>query len=481
MRPRGLIAVAIALVASLTAYLLLTSTFGAALQAEGVSSTSLGCEPSPGAQIAGIATPYTCVDVGFRPDPDGFSFANWGQLHQDDSITTQTLVSLFGAENVCVLSGRRKACTPRPAAVRWAAQLNELLANGRCEGLSVAAQRFFTNPYEVSSLDPDSRTAGELDRLTPHLVESINYWWATQMMPEVAGVAAATRNLQPSVIVADLVAGLRDGSANTVGIYAERGGHALTPFAVTYDMPWFSIWVYDSNQPGAPGRILVDPATEQWHYQATPGPNAETDEGWTGSGPGGLEYTPMSVRMRDFTAPFSDRASENDFAYILIASSPDPETEVDLRLTGEGIDIDTSQGRSASDQVIVDEISDDNGFELALVVYVRPSVPLTIQASVNAAGKPLRISIDGPALPWQEFSLVPPATGPIPLTIGISNESGTTATVASGLTVTADYDVYYDDPREQLVSRTVAGPGEIHVPSGRELAFDLLGMPSQLS
>ncbi len=457
MRRRALVAIGVAL--SLVALATLAGACGRARQGESVTPSALGCEASAGTSIAGQPTPYTCADTGFRPDAHGFSFANWGGVTAGDAITTKTLVALFGAQNVCVDAGQSQ-CTPRPAALQWAAQMNELLANGRCEGMSVAAERFFTGLTKLKNLDKNARTAADLSNSNRRLVKDIDYWWATQLMPEVAAAASASRSLQPSAIVAAVTAGLRDGSANTMGMYAKPGAHAVTPFAVTYDEPYFSIWVYDSNHPGEPGRVLVDAAGETWHYQSRPSPDARADKGWNGSGPGGLEYTPMSVRMQDFTTPFSDDSGENAFSLAIVATSADSSTEVDLRITGPGIDIDTAGDGPSPEGIIVQQI-DDDGIGHATLVYVRPSIPLVITPSASEARVPVTISIDGPSLPWQKVTLTTTAPGALPLRIEVSEDAGTRVVVTGRTTVT----VSYDANRARLHRTTLTGPGETRVPA----------------
>lgn len=456
MRHRALAGYALSLLA--VAVATLASTCGGAQQGA-VTPSTLGCEATAGTAIAGQPTPYTCADTGFRPDPHGFSFANWGGVTAGDAITTETLVALFGAENVCV-EGEQHPCVPRPAAIQWAAQMNELLASGRCEGMSVEAERFFAGLAKLKSLDRSAHTAADLESDNRSLIEQIDYWWATQLMPEVAAAASASRVLQPSAIVAAVTTGLRDGSANTMGIYSANGAHALTPFAVTFDEPYFSIWVYDSNHPGRPGRVLVDPGAETWSYQSQPGPDASADGGWSGSGPGGLEYTPMSARMRDFTTPFSDDAEENAFSLAVVATSADSSTEMDLRITGPGIDVDTATGDPAPEGMIVQQI-DDDGRGHATLVYVRPSLALAITPVTSERGVPVTISLDGPELPWQEITLTTPAPGALPVRIEVSPDTGTRVVVTGPTTVT----VSYDAGGTRLIATTVAGPGDMRVPT----------------
>jgi hypothetical protein len=259
--------------------------------------------------------------------------------------------------------------------------------------------------------------------------------------------------------VADVVAGLRNGTANTMGLYSSQGAHSVTPFAVTYAEPYFSIWVYDSNHPGSPGRVLVDASTEGWHFQSTVSGNPEADGGWAGIGAGGLEYTPMSVRMADFTTPFSDNPDANAFALAVIATSADTSTEVDLVIIGNGVEIHTADRSDPPEGFVVQHINDD-GIGHGTLVYVRPSTALTITPSASEAGVPVRISLDGPSLPWQEITFTTATAGAQPARIEVSPETGTRVVATGEVPVT----VTFDAGRPDLDTRTLTSPGERRVP-----------------
>jgi hypothetical protein len=424
-----------------------------------VSPSTLDCTSTPAATIEGMPTPTTCVDTGFRPDPHGFSFPNWAGTSNGDDIAIDTLVALFGARNVCI-DITSATCAPRPAAVQWAAQMNELLANGRCEGMSVQAERFFTGLEAAAQVDPGAQTASDLSKEHPALIAGINYWWATQLMPEVASAASASRALLPSRIVTDVVTGLRQGTANTMGVYSNQGAHSLTPFAVTYAQPYFSVWVYDSNHPGQAGRVLVDASNEQWHYQSTASDNPDADGGWTGVGAGGLEYTPMSVRMEDFTAPFSDDPDENAFALAVVATSADTSTEVDLVITGTGVVLNTAGPGIPPDGYVVQHI-DDDGIGYGTLVYVRPPSALTIIPNASEAGVPVRVSLDGPRLPWQEVTFTTSGVGDQPVHIEVSADSGTRIVTTGSIPVT----VTFDAGESALSTLTSTSSGVLSVPA----------------
>ena len=59
--------------------------------------------------------------------------------------------------------------------------MNELLANGRCEGTSVEAERFFTGLTHLTKLDSSAGARLIPATTTPRLVEDVDCWWATQL------------------------------------------------------------------------------------------------------------------------------------------------------------------------------------------------------------------------------------------------------------------------------------------------------------
>lgn len=419
-----------------------------------VSAELLGCVPTPNAQIDGQPTPITCADSNFRPSADGFSFRNWSGVSPTDNVTLPTLEALFGKEHVCANDGKPK-CTPLPEAVQWASSMNSLLRNGRCEGMSVDAERFFTGLSTIASVNPDATLVANLTRDNPRLVADINYWWLTQLMPEVVTESAATRALPPSRIVANVTGGLKDGASNTMGLYSTSGAHAVTPFAVTYDDPSFTIWVYDSNYPGAAGRIIVDPRAESWRYLA---PGATQDKGWEGVGPGGLEYTPMQVRMQDFTTPFSNDPSENAYFAIIVASSTNSAAEIDISITYDGVDVSSASPYPLPEGVLAQHIDDDaSGY--STIMFVRPQSAIEIISTSTEPHSPISMIIDGPLLRWQQAELTSSASGPSPLQIKVEVDG----TVQYSVSAAVGVDVSTLDDSGRLVRHRINGPGDYRV------------------
>ncbi len=458
--------VALGLAALLGLGLLATTTFPGAFgrlgPPESFTPLSLGCLATPHASISGIATPYTCVDSGLRPDPDGFVFANWGGLSPGEEIDTEEMIRLFGSKSVCI-NRHRATCTPNRAARNWADQTNAALANGRCEGMSVEAARIFIEPGELRAIDPKALRVAELTRADAQVVDNINYWWATQLMPEVAAAAMATRGLQPSQILHDVTVGLQEGASYTMGLYSQQSGHAVTPFAVTFQEPFYSIWVYDSNNPGVPGRIQVQTDRQIWLYSETPA--AEQAADISGRGPGSLEYTPMAVRERTFGAPFGEDSRTDPDAFAITATADSSSADVDLVLTAPTWSVatrqlDYDQLASIPDGVVVRVLQTGSGH--GTLAFVRDPEPLTVSATINIASVGFQVTVDGPQIPWVQIQAFPVLVAQkraarAPFTMQVTADKGITITVAPG----AQVEVSAQDDGRQPEQVTASGPATI--------------------
>lgn len=255
--------------------------------------------------IALDPTAVACADNGFQPADDEFTFPNWGGAGQVDAAS---LVALFGPDAVCA-DQTASSCTLFPAARDWLAQINDAMAGGRCEGMAVLSARLDAGTDAASTLQSGAQDASDLTQDTPPVTRTIEYWWTTQFLPEVADPTAQVRSQQPADLVAALIQGLQEGKGYTLGMYFNGSGHAVTPFAVSQVGDTYDIAIYDNNFPSTIGHVLVDAATQTWTYdQATVNPGVQ-QQAWTGTGPGSLDLTAMQWRNGPFTAPFADTSA----------------------------------------------------------------------------------------------------------------------------------------------------------------------------
>ena len=283
-----------------------------------------------------------CSTQGFDPDRDGFGFANWGG---EGSLNATSLVTLFGERAVCakVVNGK---CTLYPAAKKWAAQINEAMAGGHCEGMAVLSQLIFQGYLTPGDLDPAAGTTFALSQDDPDVYRNIDLLWATQMLPSVQEAYNAFKDFAPTEIAAELAAGLQSGTGYTLGLYSPNGAHAVTPIAVTREGDRIAISIYDNNYPGTVQRVMIDPVNEIWSYAGgATNPDAPTD-GWEG-GLGTMDLTPMEVRLDlPSLAPFAEGsakgATRGTTPMTLMVTSPDPEARVGFELTYDGQTYDTT-------------------------------------------------------------------------------------------------------------------------------------------
>jgi hypothetical protein len=284
--------------------------------------------------------PASCAYDGFDPEVDGFGFENWGEV---GNLGATELIALFGRKKVCA-SGSGSTCVLFPAARQFAAQVNEAMAGGHCEGMAVMAARLFLGYDNLADLDPAATSTFELARETPAVSQAIETWWATQMLPPVQRAYQEYQTYQPSEIAAALADGLARGVGYTMGIYSDAGGHAITPIGVTELEGKLAVSAYDNNFPGTVQRILIDPVAETWSYaMGSTNPDAPTG-GWEG-GQGTIELTPMDSRSLPAESPFTDGeakgAAANKTSQLLV-TSPDPSTRLGLELAIGGTTYDLS-------------------------------------------------------------------------------------------------------------------------------------------
>ena len=96
---------------------------------------------APSLELGARPTELVGADQNFRSVRDGFSFPNYAGQPTNDAIDASTMAALFGKEAVCA-DQNAALCVMSPGAQAVADQLNEAMASGRCEGMSVLAQRF---------------------------------------------------------------------------------------------------------------------------------------------------------------------------------------------------------------------------------------------------------------------------------------------------------------------------------------------------
>ena len=232
------------------------------------------------------------VNSGFLPQRDGFSFANWTSNPQRGT-GVQLLIQLFGRASICTNVSSNDPCIPLQTAEHFAAQVEDQLAAGRCEGLTVLAAKM-----HAEGGTPASLIAAEA------VSTNIDYWWATQMLPSVAAKSRSSRSLKPSQLVNEIRQGVVRGATSTLGMYFQNDGHSVLPISIQKNGEKVVVGVYDSNTPLTTQQVLINTSKNTWSYTSIDATGNIVMQ-WTGIGAGTLDVVPQSARQPESTSYFS--------------------------------------------------------------------------------------------------------------------------------------------------------------------------------
>lgn len=237
-------------------------------------------------------SPSFRVSSGFLPQRDGFSFANWTSNPQRGT-GVQLLIQLFGRPSICTNASSNDPCIPLQSAEQFAAQVEDQLATGRCEGLTVLAAKI-----HADGGTPASQVSAEA------VSQNIDFWWATQMLPTVAAKSKQSRALKPSQLIGEIRQGISRGATSTLGMYFQNVGHTVLPIAMEKIGSKVTVQVYDSNTPDITQTVRIDLRKQVWTYS----PVDNTGKilfSWRHKGSGALDVIPLALRIPQETRYFS--------------------------------------------------------------------------------------------------------------------------------------------------------------------------------
>lgn len=233
----------------------------------------------PGRAAAGTIV----ADNGFRPDPNGFSFANYGEGYAElDAVEMQ---HLFGPA-VC-FSGRGASCVLRPNARYWMEAQNKGMAGGHCFGFATLAELVYDGRLRrfgyasLGAFRSGATVPFQLRIRDVRLQRSIARAWAYQSLPAVTDRAVEGTPTEILDFLRRVLA--RPGAEGwTMTIFQRgmKGGHAITPYAVEeVGGGVFAVHVYDNNWPDDDTRrLMIDTGDDTWSYYAALNPDRPEDE-----------------------------------------------------------------------------------------------------------------------------------------------------------------------------------------------------------
>jgi hypothetical protein len=208
------------------------------------------------------------VDSGFWPEPDGFSFTNFGG--NDGSYTYDEMIRSFGEDAVCsYIVGT--TCYPRSSAIRWHDDVNYVLSGGRCDGMAVTSWFLFTGSHEPADIWVDASTAYDIPFIWDAKTYLTGYSARQFTEPVASAMDESLDNDSPSEVVEKLIEVLAttDGNLPKLSFFQSGlGGHSVTPYAVEEQCDGtYHILLYDNNWPDDTSRYMViDPVAETWAY-----------------------------------------------------------------------------------------------------------------------------------------------------------------------------------------------------------------------
>lgn len=388
----------------------------------------------------------------FRPQPWGYSFANWGSDKYDAStdFDSGTMIRMFG-KVVCQSGSSTDDCILTATARTWRDVQLASAEGGHCYGLAVSSQMFYANFDQAAIYQPTAAKTFDMDagaKVRAHISEM----FVSQSLSLADGSDSGwVRNKTPNDILDLVRANLRDAPNDpyVMAIFKTdangkvTAGHAVTPFAIENrgnNVYW--VHIYDNNKPNTDRYIVFDTAQNTWLYGFGSTNPADPEGAWKG------DATSQTISLRltsahklgGWTCPFcakqtiAPESANNAFA------SPN----VQFTLSGGG------------DLLIRDAQNHGVGWDFNAKVYVNEIAGAARSAIVGGAGSTIDTQITLPA-----------STPATPLTAWVSGD---------GLTETRTIRVTMVGAGAALSVRDVLLAPAMHLlmtfaPDGRQIAF----------
>ena len=306
------------------------------------------------------------ADTGFRPEVNGFSYPNYGDVGvtptgETFAVTNVTSVEmrrLFG-DGVCAAPPAEDgSCTLTPPANQWMDQNNASMNGGHCEGFAVFSQMAY-----LGQVDPTQFGANNVIDLqikdNEALQREIAYWFSTQ-----GPTWGEQQVLSPNEMVQYLISEYSNNPDNVyrLGIMKEdgTGGHAITAYEVKDQgngVYW--VMVYDNNYPGQERHMVVDTNANTSEYDASINPSVEPDT-YRGTENNKIFVASNELRLTTFPCPFCNGETSGNKGGNIHAASGQTFNE----LWTEGyvnVELEDDQGRFVGydkDGKFVNEITD---------------------------------------------------------------------------------------------------------------------------
>ena len=271
---------------------------------------------------------------GFFPNPDGYSFHNFGGS-QDNEVRTGDMYAQYGP-GVCTAEtgGDINTCVLNAASEAERASFARVGDGGHCNGFSVSSLKFFRGDVfvpkgydEPSDFQPGAEDTFDLaytDDIRNYIAHYHVSWFSSPIDPQ-GKVFRVTSSNSPKEVVEFLQTHDFDGPGDDDNYYLviNHGGHAVVPYALEDkggDVYW--LYIYEVNAPNDFNRkIEFDTNDNTWAYL----PDGEPDA--LGIYLGSVDYKTNYYKHCHFcNPPTVGRA----------ASALNADNYIEYTLTGEG-------------------------------------------------------------------------------------------------------------------------------------------------
>ena len=245
------------------------------------------------------------VATSMQTSKDGFGFPNFPAAATFESFNTADMVKVIGAD--ACKNGIVDPCVLTAQATAWAQMVNQARESGHCEGFVVtSAWRFLRQQTpHTSQLENSGDTTHAIFRS-----------FSTQFFPDVRKQTSEWAGKSLVEKISALSDALRRGQLEySMGVYTDKGGHAILPYAIEYtDNDIVIIRVYDSNWPGRNRFVSIDLQKKKWSFSfSSPDPLSDSSP-WTGESDM-LDLTPLESRTSS-RKPLGSGAVDETFLLI---------------------------------------------------------------------------------------------------------------------------------------------------------------------
>lgn len=331
------------------------------------------------------------ADNKFRPNPNGFSFANnfmTGAPAPGPAMTADEVRRFFG-DQVC--GSMMGGCALTPPAQEWLNTQNKSLYDGLCEGFAVLSNLLYigANGMKASDFQAGASAAFDLNVAdNGKLQRELAYWFTSQTL--------ITR--PPMLTPAELGMQLMDAlsmppSAGlpTIAFFKKgfKDGHAMNAYAINQTGDGYSVKVYDNNYPNMERTLEINTKADTWTYNGATTADTQRDLYIGDSASKTIGLVPTSLRLAKFSCPFC-----GDMTPGTVASGT---RELRLNSLGGHLIISDTSGRAMQydGSNIVNNIPGGEVVPLLPGTLGRPDIEPLYRVP---GGSDLTVTLDGTAL-----------------------------------------------------------------------------------